>query len=75
MQVTLKVIMIMKKKVSKTSVQRITWKIKLLWFISCLLELAKINIPFACQSCKTEVSIKMLKTGSAIVFKWVSEEL
>ena len=74
MQVTLKVIMIMKKKVSVTSVPRIAWKIKLLWFISCLLELAKINIPFTCESCKTEVSIKMLKTGSAIVFKWVSEE-
>ena len=74
MQVTLKVIMIMKKKVSVTSVPRIACKIKLLWFISCLLELAKINIPFTCESCKTEVSIKMLKTGSAIVFKWVSEE-
>ena len=44
-------------------------------YISCLLELAKNNIPFTWESCKTEVSIKTLKRGSAIIFKWVSEEL
>ena len=44
-------------------------------YISCLLELAKYNIPFTWESCKTEGSIKTLKRGSAIIFKWVSEEL
>ena len=42
--------------------------------VSCLLKLAKINIPFTCQSCKTEISIKTLKRGSAIIFMCVSEE-
>ena len=42
--------------------------------ISCLLEPAKINFPFTCESCEAEASIKTLKRGSAIVFRWVSEE-
>ena len=46
-------------------------------YVSCLAKtkkLARLNNAFTCESCKTEVSIKTLKRGSAIVFKQVSEE-
>ena len=38
-------------------------------YVSCLLELAKTNILLICESSKTEVSIKTIKRGSAMVLK------